>query len=144
MKRFSSHLLTVLLCFLTIRVDAQSNLNIACSDPELRVMSVFDEEEKTIVKLTLRTTSKSAVSLYPPSTEGAFFAMDADSGSEFKLIGFDGVEPEPGYKIYPPHTIIYIKLVFEEIKASKFHLIEGTHFSREGFWTCMNIKRERY
>lgn len=143
MDKVLTNIFVALLGASVFSVDAYGALDIPCSDPELRVKSVVDEGVTTIINLTLRTTDETEVFLYPPRTNKAFFALDADSGAEFNLVGFEGVKAAPASTIYPPYELIHIKLIFEKIRAAKFHLIEGKQSSREDFWSCMNVKRGR-
>lgn len=141
MKKISSFICTAAFGLLIFVSELQASINAPCSDTQLRVKSVLDEGDTTITTLTLRTTSETAISLYPPGTDNAFFAIDAQTGEKSPLIGFEGVAAAPGSSVYPAHHMVYMKLIFKKISGTKFHLVEGTQASREDFWTCMNIEK---
>lgn len=141
MTNFPYGILAVLLGLMALSAGAYSSQDGTCSDPSLRIKTIVDEGEVTKITLTFRALDYVEVSLYPPGTEKAFYVIDAESGQRYELIGFEGVPAAPGYSSYRPHEVVYMNLIFSKIQASRFNLIEGSHSSREGFWTCMNVKR---
>ena len=83
----------------SIHSAAYASLEIHCSDPELTVRTITNNDSSTNIKLTYRTTQESEVYLYPPKTQNSFFALDAETGTEYELIGFSGIEAAPsGHK----------------------------------------------